>query len=523
MGFRMNNRILIQVAAPTVFIGLLLCGACLLSAWYVNRLQTNLATILSHNVSSLQVAKQLEINVRRLRFHCFLYLNAPDPSLLETIHADHGRFEEHLGRAKDMANTPKEHACIRAIEQGYNRYLSEFERMGEEARRYGPQQKFRKLADSHPLRHVLDPCEEYFQINEKLMADAVEESNRVSERLHLTMLLFGLGGPLGGLLSGYGIARGLSRSIHRLSVQVQGMAQTLDQDVGSVKLTPGGDIHQLDQQIQHVVGRVAEVAERLQRHQREMLRAEQLSAVGQLAAGMAHEVRNPLTSIKMLVEAGLRTQKPKPFTLENLQVIHAEIVRLERTVQGFLDFARPSALQRAQCDLREVVTQGVELVRLRARQQKVEIKLACTDQPVPVHLDRVQFCTVLVNLLINALDAMPQGGRLAVSLRKSRETGIELEVADTGPGISPEIAGRLFTPFSSTKPTGSGLGLSISRRVVEEHGGTVTAANRTEGGACFSIILPNGDPHGSQHLNGVKESSPGHRPGNPGEIPCPRS
>jgi signal transduction histidine kinase len=485
----MNRGILIQVAAPTVFIGLLLCGACVVSAWYVNRLQTNLASIMSENVASLKAAKQLEINVRRLRFHCLLSLYEPDPSLAAKIDGDHQRFEEFLDLAKETANTPKEAACVRDMRVGFKDYLDEFKRLKEEAKK-GGQPSFLKLNDADPLRHILDPCERYFRINERAMEQTAEESADVAGQLRVIMLVLGLGGPLGGLLSGYGIARGLSRSIHRLSVQVQDMAHYLEQDVGSVDLIPGGDIAHLDQQIQHVVRRVAEVADRLQQHQREMLRAEQLSAVGQLAAGMAHEIRNPLTSIKMLVEAGLRSHKPRPVTVENLNVIHTEIARLERTVQAFLDFARPAALQRSVWDLRDVVRQAVELVRARAQHQKVTIELHVPEEPLNVDVDRDRVCSVLVNLLINALDVMPQGGRLEVKLSGSARLGLELTVADTGPGISPEVAGRLFTPFSSTKPTGSGLGLSICKRVIEEHGGSITAANRAEGGACFSIRLP---------------------------------
>ncbi len=112
-------------------------------------------------------------------------------------------------------------------------------------------------------------------------------------------------------------------------------------------------------------------------------------------------------------------------------------------------------------------------------------------------MDHGQIRTVLVNLLLNALDAMPQGGRLQVRMesvphaeREDYTTGVRLMVEDTGGGISPEIIDRLFTPFVSTKATGTGLGLTISRRIVEEHGGTLTGSNRPDGGACFSISLP---------------------------------
>jgi signal transduction histidine kinase len=270
---------------------------------------------------------------------------------------------------------------------------------------------------------------------------------------------------------------------------VQDLAQHLDRDVGSVSLTPGGDLTGLDRQLRHVVRRVADVAESLQRHQREMLRAEQLAAVGQLAAGVAHEVRNPLASIKLLVESALRRPGAGGLTCEDLQVILGEVVRLETTVRGFLGFARPAQPCRRACDLRDVVAGPVELVRVRARQQGVAVETAAPNDPVAAEVDRDQLCTVLVNLLLNALDAMPAGGRLDVGLTAVGEE-VRLRVADTGSGIASEVAARLFTPFTTTKPTGTGLGLSISRRIVEDHGGRLGGANRPGGGAEFTIVLP---------------------------------
>lgn len=486
----MNRKILIQVAAPAVLIGLALTGACLVSAWYVNRLQTNLTDILAQNVSSMEAAQQLEISARQLRFHCFLFLIDPDSALLSAIRGDQQTFEDWLGRAQQVAFTPGERTQVQAIREGYDRYQGEFRRLRAEVERTGPRKGYRELAEEHPIRHVTDPCREYLRMNEALMTQGAQESSRVTQRLHVTMLLLALGGPLGGLLSGYGIARGLSRSLYRLSVHVQDMAQHLDRDVAAVHLTPDGDLHRLEKQLQYVLARVGEVAQRLQRQQNEMLRAQQLAAVGQLAASVAHEVRNPLTSIKMIVEAALRNHKPKPLTADTLRVVHGEILRLEQTVQDFLDFARPPALQRRPCDLQTVVAQSIELVRARARQQKIDIDVAPPGEPVLGEVDAGQLCTVLVNLFVNALDAMPNGGRLGVQLEESRATGIRLTVADSGEGIQPEMMDRLFTPFASTKLTGSGLGLSISKRIIEEHGGRIGAANLHRGGACFTITLP---------------------------------
>jgi signal transduction histidine kinase len=181
-----------------------------------------------------------------------------------------------------------------------------------------------------------------------------------------------------------------------------------------------------------------------------------------------------------------RPHDPKPLTPDDLRVIHSEVTRLERTIQGFLDFARPPTPQRTECDLRDAVGQAVDLLKGRAQQQKVEIITRCREAPMRALVDREQLRTVLVNLGLNALDAMPRGGRLEFVLA-SVPDGIRLSVCDTGAGIAPEIAERLFTPFASTKPTGTGLGLSISRRIIEEHGGELTGINRAEGGACFTI------------------------------------
>lgn len=492
----MNRRILIQVTAPTVVIGLLLFGACLVSAWYINRLQANMSTILSKNVASLRAAQQLEISLRQLRFHCFLHLIDPDEALLKEISLDHQNFEEWLERAKQAAHTAEEEALIRSIEEGYDRYHAgqrdqeALSRLRAEVEQAGPQRDYSKLAEAHPIRHVVDPCRELLRLNEDAMEKTSQETERISQMLRLAMVLLGLVGPISGLVIGYGIARGLSRSIYELSVHVQDITQRLDQDVGSVSMSRNGDIQGLDKQLQQVVQRVTVVVQRLQSQQREMIRAQQLSAVGQLAASVAHEVRNPLTGVKMLVESALRSQNRKPLTMDDLRVIHGEIVRLEQTVQDFLDFSRLPKPQRSPCDLREVVSQAVELIRARARQQKVEVEIRNSVKSLSAHVDRGQLCTVLVNLLINALDAMPSGGRLQIDVTGSTEGEAQFVVTDTGEGIPPEMVDCLFTPFTSTKETGTGLGLTISQRIVEEHGGRITVANRPEGGARFTVILP---------------------------------
>ncbi len=500
----MNQGVFLRVAAPAVALGVLLLAVCFAGVHYIQRLQGDLATILSQNVASLQAAHELEISVRQLRMHHLLYVLEPTPVRLRPMEEDQRRFEEALAVARQSSRTTEELDCLDRIEAGFRSYREEQARLLDKARADLSRAELAGQIDTHPVQRLIAPyCRKLLEINRAEMSRTAAENERVGEQTRNAMVLLGLAGPVGGLALGYGVARGLSRSIYRLGVRVRDVAHHLDSDVASVDLAVNGDIGALDRQLQHIVARVEEVVGRLQRQQRELLRTEQLAAVGQLAAGVAHDVRNPLTGIKMLVEAALRTTNPTPLNGEDLRVIHEEIDRLEQTVQGFLDFARLPAPRRQPLDLRDVVARARDLTRARAEQQRVQVEVSVPPAPVPADADAGQLTTVLVNLVLNALDAMQQGGKLSVEVSAGRNGEVELAVADSGPGIAPAFAERLFTPFATTKPTGTGLGLSISRRIVEEHGGTVSADNRPEGGARFVVRLPATAPSEVDHAGSV--------------------
>ncbi|HEY1379762.1 MAG TPA: ATP-binding protein [Gemmataceae bacterium] len=489
----MNQKLLLRVTAPAVAVGVLLLATCLAGVRYINRLHRGLADVLSENVTSVQAAQELEIRVRQLRFHNLLYLLEPTAKRLEPIQADEGRFEAALEVARASADTPEEQDCIRAVESGYDQYRREQADLRAAAAAGRRPTNLPQLADTHPVQLVVDPCLELSRINREKMQEAAAESQRQASQGSVALILLGLVGPVGGLVMGYGVARGLRQSIYRLSVRVQDMAHHLDRDVATVSVAAGGDFQSLDQQMQYIVRQVEAVGERLQQQQRDLMRAEQLAAVGQLAAGVAHEVRNPLTGIKMLVEAAQRPANPRPLDAEDLGMIHREIGRLEQTVQGLLDFARLPPPQRSWCDVRALVQRAWELVRARADRQGVTLEVAAPPRPVAMFVDCSQMHTVFVNLFLNALDAITGGGRIDVAWDATPDGLVRLSVADSGMGIPASVADRLFTPFATTKPTGTGLGLSLSARIVQEHGGTIRGENPPAGGACFTIELP--EPH----------------------------
>lgn len=223
-----------------------------------------------------------------------------------------------------------------------------------------------------------------------------------------------------------------------------------------------------------------------------LLRAEQMMAIGQVAAGVAHELRNPLTSIKGLIQVNLRELSTRGVNVEDLEVIEHEIRRMERTLKTFLDFARPPKPERRLLDIASIIQRVTALVGGRARKQQVSLQFLHPEAMVLAEVDNDQIQQLILNLVLNALDAMPQGGAIEIDLRPPRDGFLELYVRDNGPGIAPHIVPKVFETFVSSKETGVGLGLPLSRRIAEDHGGTLAAYNLPDAGACFLLRLPSG-------------------------------
>jgi signal transduction histidine kinase len=248
----------------------------------------------------------------------------------------------------------------------------------------------------------------------------------------------------------------------------------------------------LEKTLQTVAERVALVIERFQQSKREVQRAGQLSVVGHLAAALAHELRNALMPAKLLVQSALHDNQP--LGSEDLAVVAMEITRIETAVHRLLDFARPSVPEKSLFDLRTLVAESFPLIAGRTNAQGVEIVSDLPAQPVLVDADKEQLRQVLMNLLLNSLDAMPAGGELGVSIkslsgmnRSARELHqgeprtegqVTLTVVDTGSGFPDDVVRHLFEPFVTTKQTGTGLGLSICKQ------------NRPGRGAMLAVELP---------------------------------
>jgi signal transduction histidine kinase len=242
----------------------------------------------------------------------------------------------------------------------------------------------------------------------------------------------------------------------------------------------------------------------LQESQLAASRAQQLAALGQLAAGLAHELRNPLTAMKMLVQPMGDQDSIGALDAEDVTVFRQEIDRLEKTIQVFLDYARPPKLEKHPVLIRQLVGETINLVACRSQQKDIRIQSDFPDHPVEVDADAGQLRQVLLNLLLNAVDASPEGESVSVRMltgSSGQDNGraqaaneesnwLTIEVADRGCGLPVDLGQRIFEPFVSTKDGGTGLGLPICKRIVKDHGGEIQACNREGGGAVFAVRLP---------------------------------
>ena len=253
-----------------------------------------------------------------------------------------------------------------------------------------------------------------------------------------------------------------------------------------------------DQRVTHVITIGEDVTE-AKLVQQQISQTEKLAAVGQLAAGVMHEINNPLATIGACVEAltskvnALPVAQGQPLH-EYLEIVESELNRCKSIVDGLLDFSRPKARARYPVAINQVVEDALFLVRYHDRFKRIEVERRLDEDLHPVEANAEQLIQVFLDLMLNAIDAMDGRGTLTVATRKNPERGDEvlIEISDTGMGISRENIAKIFEPFFTTKAPGqgTGLGLSISYAIVQHHGGRIHVESQPGGGSTFRVALP---------------------------------
>jgi len=219
-----------------------------------------------------------------------------------------------------------------------------------------------------------------------------------------------------------------------------------------------------------------------------MKQSERLSALGEFSAGIAHEIKNPLASIKNFTQL-LPTEYGDPqFRREFIELVTHEVNRINRIVNDLLDYARPRKVTLRTTNISELIDETLSSLKVTFDEHHITIEKDYTQTP-PIETDPEQIRQVLLNLILNSVEAMPNGGSIKFTIKKNEEE-VEIGVNDNGRGISEETLKEIFNPFFTTKEGGTGLGLSIVQRIVNEQGGRIEVASRQNQGTQFKLFLP---------------------------------
>jgi signal transduction histidine kinase len=272
------------------------------------------------------------------------------------------------------------------------------------------------------------------------------------------------------------VAAGLNEMLERLEQLQSGLRARVDEATGELRETNA---------------RLVESYQRVFTLREALARAEQLAALGQMAANAAHQIGTPLNLVSGYVQLMIDEMSGDPKSLRRLQTVEAQIRKVIEAVRTMLEYARRPALQREQVEIAALVAQVCDVSRPALRAGRVEVVVRDAGPLPRVLADPMQLELALLNLISNSLDAMPQGGSLEITLAATA-TGVRLTMADSGSGIPPDVLPRIFEPWVTTKPPGrgTGLGLSITRDVIRSHGGQIEVSSVAAQGTTMTIDLP---------------------------------
>lgn len=319
-------------------------------------------------------------------------------------------------------------------------------------------------------------------------------TERTIRRLAWLLVATSLIGALASVTVGFLWARRIARPMYQLQLQVESAAQRTKVHVSDAT----EDKNALADRIVALVQKAEEADVALGEQRRRLIQSEKLSAIGELAAKLGHEILNPLAGMKAAVQLMSLQAEARELTFETLaptvEALEREVTRIEQLIRRLIGYARPLAPEIQLCSVRNLLEAAEQAALQQLRGARWQFAIEAADDVPPIEVDPLLMTQVFVNLYRNAAEAMPKGGAIVTRVSQREVRGrreVQLEIEDEGHGLAPELVHGLFTPFRSTKATGHGLGLATSRNIVVEHGGTLEARNRSDrSGASFRVSLP---------------------------------
>ena len=476
----------VRIYIMLIALALITVAGGLVMIWYTYRMEDLMTAVTEKDLAAFETAAALETALINQKGFVSYYFIEGDPEWLKELGEYRQLFKDRLNDAMKTAVDAPERKALEQIRDEYTHYITVKDRvidLYKRGQREAGAILHRQVRDN--FFSVLQLCENYRNLHKERILNARAQSGSQALKLRIIAATAVVISILLALLLAFVMGIQILRPMRRLAAEAdrQGATPFAGDEVEALSSTVRGLIQNVDQ-----------TESELQKSRESLLQAEKMALVGKLAAGMAHSIRNPFTSVKMRLFSLNRSLKLSDTQKEDFDVISEEIRHIDTIVQNFLEFSRPPKLKMQSISPSAVVDQTLQLLEHRLKSYDVSVKIQ-REQPLPeIDADPEQLKEVLVNLMINACEAIEKGGTIVVheELRMNPSAGsvAVIRVSDDGPGIPEAIREKLFEPFFTTKEEGTGLGLSIVARIIEEHGGSLAVESIEGQGATFIISLP---------------------------------
>lgn len=483
-----------------LIIALVMGGGYLVIAYAYN-LQKDTEHRIDAAQQSVHVAKEMEMELVRLRGFTFTYLVDKSKQWLDSIKQRETRFIILMERARMSANTPEEMILIQQISALFANYEQSIIQASAKAKQhyYSQANALIVYAAKDLLGTIHDKSRAFIALNIKAEETYEKDISSANKIILRAMFFLGFGGILAGLMLGWIISRMVLNPINQLILQVKGAEGGAYLE--KLEVPEKGELEELGNRIRALIERINKAQADLEKNKELLQYSNKYSVLGKVAPTVAHEIRNPLAAIKMLVYSMKEERNFPEGYKEDLQIISGEIDRMEGFIRNFLKFARPAEPVFENINPTEVLQEVVQLLRPRIRKNLVELIDSTTECKALVAADSGQLKQLFMNLLMNALEVMPQGGKLILDTSQRIEPQhndlsknieyLAIHIEDTGPGIPAQVLERLFEPFIKGSEQGVGLGLSISQNIASLHKGWIEARNKPNAsGAVFTLYIP---------------------------------
>ena len=485
-GISLRSRIFLLIAVLTIIN----ISGSLTTIYYTYRTQKLYTSMINRDVNALMSTQKLE-NALVLQKGLTTYFFLTNASKwLNQLDEYNQKFLFWLKNAREYTDTDKARSILNDIEFRYIRYIFERDKVIE---MYKKGKKEAGAKQHWQVRKqfvsIYDLCDEFKLIQEnsiiKTRANYKKSAKIVTTIAWCTIptvvilvcLLFFI------------LYRQILEPIRKLALK-----SDMKKSSGSVS----NEINALAKQVDFLVKKINDTHAKLEESRESLMHSEKLAQTGKLAAGMAHSVRNPLTSVKMRLFSLERSLNLNHTQMDDLDVISEEIRYIDTILRNFLEFARPPKMQFHMISPSEIVDTTLELLKHRIESYKTDVKLKRNEALPAVSADAEQLKEVMVNILLNACEAMGENGTILIeekivsfnSLENFSKKAVQISIHDNGPGISKSMQEKIFQPFFSSKEEGSGLGLSIAKRIIDKHKGKIIIESEENKGTTFIIQLP---------------------------------